>query len=169
MKKTTNYNKRSLTNNQGLKDTTKKGFLIILCIVLFMGFMYFLTTRILQKKQMGAKDTPVESVIQYDKILAGEVFDQKDDDYYVVFYDSDDEYSTLASYISSYQSKNDVTRLYSVDLHDGMNAKYVTEEVVVADNIAVLKVKAPTLLHFKDHRVVEVITDESAIHDFFTK
>lgn len=148
-------------------DTAKKALIILVCIVAFLGIMYFVTNRILAKANTTKKEVE-EAVIQYDKILAGESFNQKEDEYLVVYYDSSDKYSTLSSIVSSYQSQSDVTRLYSVDLNDGMNKKYISDSVVT-DSISDLKVVYPTLLRFKNHKVVEVITSSSEINSYLSK
>ena len=152
--------------NTGMDGTGKKALIIIICIVVLLVLMYFLTERILTKDNETKKAT--QSVILYDKILAGESFNQGEDDYYVIYYDSSDEYSTLPSAISSYQSDKSKTRLYSVDLHDGMNQKYRTDDDVVTTSASELRVKNPTLLHFKDHQVEEVITDSDQINEFLS-
>ena len=56
--------------------------------------------------------------------------------------------------------------MYSVDLSNGMNSKYVTDSDVVTDNASSLKVKDTTLLRFEDGEVVETITDLDEITEF---
>ena len=59
--------------------------------------------------------------------------------------------------------------LYSVDLSDGMNKKYKTDGDVDTSSIENLKVKNPTLVHFKNKEVVDTITDENEIEDYLNK
>ncbi len=150
-----------------VSDTTKTAIVIIICILILMGIMYFITTKI-QSKEENKKAEKIETVIQYDKILAGESFDQKEEEYLVIYYDSTDKYSILKSLISTYQAKSDVMRLYSVDLADGMNKKYIGEEMMT-ESPTTLQVKNPTLLRFKDNKVVEVITSNSEINEYLSK
>ena len=86
-----------------------------------------------------------------------------DEEYYVIYYDSTDEYSTISSLISSYQLNNTTIKLYSVDLSNGMNSKYITEGDIVTSGASDLKVKATTLIKFSDGEVSELITDISEI------
>ena len=159
------YMKRDYLNSKnGLSSEVKKTIIIIVVAVLLLVGMYFLTTLILSKDTEEEKVT--ENAIQYDEILAGESFNQGDGEYYVIYYDSSDQYSTISSLISSYQLNNSDTKLYSVDLSNGMNKKYVTDGDIVTDDASSLRVKANTLLKFEDGEVTETITDTNKITSF---
>lgn len=159
------YMKRDYLNSKkGLPSEVKKTITIIVVAALLLVGMYFLTTLILSKDTEEEKVT--ENAIQYDEILAGESFNQGDGEYYVIYYDSSDQYSTISSLISSYQLNNSDTKLYSVDLSNGMNKKYVTDGDIVTDDASSLRVKANTLLKFEDGEVTETITDTNKITSF---
>ena len=68
--------------------------------------------------------------------------------------------------LSSYQLNNSDTKLYSVDLANGMNKKYVTDGDVVTDGASSLRIKDTTLLKFTDGEVTETITDTNEITSF---
>ena len=154
-----------LNKKKGLPSEVKKTIIIIVVAVVLLVGMYFLTTVILNKdSDDNSKIT--ENAIQYDEILAGESFNQSEDEYYVIYYDSSNEYSVISSLISSYQLNNSDTKLYSVDLADGMNKKYVTNGNIVTDNASSLRVKDTTLLKFNNGEVSEVITDTNEITNF---
>ena len=154
-----------LNKKKGLPSEVKKTIIIIVVAVVLLVGMYFLTTVILNK---DSDDTSkiTENAIQYDEILAGESFNQSEDKYYVIYYDSSNEYSVISSLISSYQLNSSDTKLYSVDLADGMNKKYVTDGNIVTDNASSLRVKDTTLLKFNNGEVSEVITDTNEITNF---
>ena len=152
-----------LSNKKGLPSEVKKTIIIILVAAVLLVGMYFLTTAILSKDNEKEKIT--ENAIQYDEILAGESFNQNGV-YYVIYYDSTDEYSTISSLISSYQLNNTDTKLYSVDLSNGMNKKYITDGDIVTSDASSLRVKDNTLLKFNNGEVSEVITDTSEITNF---
>lgn len=160
------YMKKDYLNKKnGLPSEVKKTIIIIVVAVVLLVSMYFLTTVILNKdRDDNSKIT--ENAIQYDEILAGESFNQSEDEYYVIYYDSSNEYSVISSLISSYQLNNSDTKLYSVDLADGMNKKYVTDGDIVTDNASSLRVKDTTLLKFNNGEVSEVITDTNEITSF---
>lgn len=142
-----------------MPSEVKRGIIIVVVAVLVVLFMYFLTTRILASSDDGSSEDKVrENAIQYDEILAGESFD-KSGEYYVIYYDSTDQYSSIGSLISSYQLNNTDTKLYSVDLSNGMNSKYVTDGNVVTKDASSLRVKNNTLIKFNNGKVEDVITD----------
>ena len=154
-----------LNKKKGLPSEVKKTIIIIVVAVVLLVGMYFLTTVILNKdSDDNSKIT--ENAIQYDEILAGESFNQSEDEYYVIYYDSSNEYSVISSLVSSYQLNSSDTKLYSVDLADGMNKKYVTDGNIVTDNASSLRVKDTTLLKFNNGEVSEVITDTNEITSF---
>lgn len=156
--------KEHLSNKGGLPSEVKKTIIIIVIALFLLVGMYFLTKVILNKDV--EEDKIMENTIQYDEILAGESFNQDEDEYYVIYYDSSNEYSTISSLISSYQLNNSDTRLYSVDISNGMNKKYVTDEDIITDNASSLKVKDNTLLKFRNGEVSEVITDITEITNY---
>ena len=152
-----------IKNRGGMPSEVKKTIIIIVVIVVVLAFMYFLTTKILEKNSSSSSDDVTESVIGYDKILAGESFDQNEEEYYVVYYDSTNAYSAIGSLVSYYQMNDTGIRLYSVDLSDGLNRKYVTDGDVVTTDAPSLRVKDNTLLKFNNGVVVEIITDITEI------
>ena len=162
-------NKGYYSENNEFKGTGKRVVIILLCVVLLFGLMYFLTTRILSKEvtKKRKQNEVTESSIQYEKILAGESFTMDQEEYYVVYYDSTD--TELSKTISTYQSDKKDIKLYSVDLNDGMNKKYITDSDINTSSIENLKVKNPTLVHFKNKEIVDTITDENEIEDYLNK
>ena len=162
-------NKGYYSENNEFKGTGKRVIIILICVVLLFGLMYFLTTRILSKEvtKKRKQSEVTESTIQYEKILAGESFTMEQEEYYVVYYDSTD--TNLSSTIATYQADKKDIKLYSVDLNDGMNKKYITDSDINTSSIENLKVKNPTLIHFKNKEVVDTITDENEIKDYLTK
>lgn len=162
-------NKGYYSENNEFKGTGKRVVIILICVVLLFGLMYFLTTRILSKEvtKKRKQSEVTESTIQYEKILAGESFTMEQEEYYVVYYDSTD--TNLSSTIATYQADKKDIKLYSVDLNDGMNKKYITDSDINTSSIENLKVKNSTLIHFKNKEVVDTITDENEIKDYLTK
>ena len=142
----------------------KRVIIISLVILIVLVGIYFLTEVILNKEDDDS-DKVTENAIQYEEILAGESFNQSEDKYYVIYYDSTDDYSSISSLISSYQMNDNEVKLYSVDLSNGMNKSYVTDGNVVTTNANSLRVKANTLLEFTSKKVTDVITDNDEIID----
>ena len=156
--------KEYLNSKKGLPSEVTKTIIIVVVAAVLLAFMYFLTNLILSK-DVTDEEKVTENAIQYDEILAGESFNQ-DGEYYVIYYDSSDSYSSISSLISSYQLNSTDTKLYSVDLANGMNKKYITDGDVVTTNASSLKVKDTTLLKFKNGKVTDTITDITEITNF---
>ena len=152
-----------LNSKKGLPSEVKKTIIIILVAVILLVGMYFLTTLILSRDVEEEKIT--ENTIQYDEILAGSSFGQSEDEYYVIYYDSTNEYSTVSSLVSSYQLNGGDIKLYSVDLSNAINKKYITDGDIVTSDASSLRVKENTLLKFNNGEVTETITDLSEIMD----
>lgn len=150
-----------------MDHVSKKLIIMIGVIVLLFVFMYFLTTKILEKQNIESEK--VNKVIQYDEILAGQSFSMKREEYYVLYYDASDEYEDLSSLISTYQSKEDVVKLYYVNLGNGMNKKYITDGDIVVDSASELRVKNATMIHFKSGKVEEVIENKDEIKEYLSK
>ncbi|SRR5699024_1264349 len=147
-----------INTKREMPSEVKRGIIIVVVAVLVVLFMYFLTTRILAKDDSSNEDKVRENAIQYDEILAGESFN-KTGEYYVIYYDSTNQYSSISSLISSYQLNNTETKLYSVDISNGMNSKYVTDGKIVTKDASSLRVKDNTLIKFNNGKVEDVITD----------
>ena len=156
--------KEYLNSKKGLPSEVKKTIIIVVVAAVLLAFMYFLTNLILSK-DVTDEERVTENAIQYDEILAGESFNQGGE-YYVIYYDSSDSYSSISSLISSYQLNSTDTKLYSVDLANGMNKKYITDGDVVTTNASSLKVKDTTLLKFENGKVTDTITDITEITNF---
>lgn len=150
-----------INTKREMPSEVKRTIIIIIVAAVILVGVYFLTNIILNNDNTQ-EEKITENNIQYDEILAGESFN-KEGEYYVIYYDATDEYSTISSLISSYQLNNTETKLYSVDLSNGFNKKYVTDGDVVTDDVSSLKVKDTTLIKFNEGEVTEVITDINQI------
>ena len=65
-------NKGYYSDSSEFKGTGKRVVIILICVALLFGLMYFLTTRILSKEvtKKRKQSEVTESTIQYEKILA---------------------------------------------------------------------------------------------------
>ncbi len=130
--------------------------IIIITLVLLFGF-YLLTIVILNTK---SKSIDYNSSIRYDKILAGTTFNQNSSDYLVFFYDTKDSNSgNYAELVSKYKGKDNHLDIYTVDLNEGLNRKYINDKSNENVNSSKdLKINGATLIHIKDHKNVFYIT-----------
>ncbi len=139
---------------------SKKIFKIIIVIVITLGVFYLITVGILSKKEsvVGTYNPS----IQYTKILVGESFTQNRKEYLALYYDSKkDNMDDIHSLISSYNEKESKLFLYTVDMNEAFNKEYVsTESNTSATKASELKIAGITLIHFKDNRIVDYVTDD---------
>ncbi len=145
---------KQVSEEDNIKNVVK---LIIVILVILLVF-YLLTLLILNRKTTKVVNN---ASIQYTKILAGESFTQKEDEYLVFFYDMKDSKSTeYADLVSKYRDKDKHLTIYTVDLGEGLNKRYITEddENSSALKASELRIKGATLIHFKEKKIDEYIT-----------
>lgn len=137
-------------------------------IIIFFCLFYFLTVFLTDQGESNDSVEEEESVISYSEVLAGRSFSMPEEEYLVLYYDFDDEeLSTLSSTISTYQAKDDALTLYSSNLGDGLNQKYVGESSnKQPSDISQLMINGPTLIHFKDKKVIDYIEGIDSINQF---
>ncbi len=139
-----NENKNFKDNDIG---TQAKSFIIILVvIVLILALIWFimeLKAGTFSKKNTDDSANESNETINYDQILAGETFNRKDNEYYVIFTDSSkDFYNVYQSYMTNSDKK-----IYIVDLANTLNSKYISDESnSTAQSASELKVKDNTLI-----------------------
>jgi len=149
---------------EGENVTAKKILIVIIVIAVMFGLFYLLTIGILKKQSKSSRTS--NTSIQYSEIIAGESFTQNKKEYYVFFYNSNDEdVEENHSIISSYRDKKDALPLYTVDMGEGLNKNIRSEEDnSEASNASELKISKTTLLHIKDGKNVEYITEDIKNH-----
>ena len=140
-------------------------FIVILLFVIYYVLAVFVTKELDISNKNNEKSTIEEtnnaSSIS-DKILASNIFEQKEDEYYVYFYDFNDEEEVVSSVISSISD----TKIYKVDTSSSLNANYVTEDKgnKKADDIDELKVKNPTVIKVESDKIVEYYEGSNDIY-----
>lgn len=132
-----------------------KTFGVILVIVLAI---HFFTALVITKEiEWFSKDDDAEDQTNSvaDSILAKNTFMQAEEEYYVYFYDFNNEDSSISSLISGELSGS---KVYKVDTSDAFNSNYVTEEELgnsSANSIDNLKVINPTIIKVSGGSIVE--------------
>ena len=122
----------------------------IILVALYFSIAIFITKEI-NVSWINSNKTEETNEVLENRILAKNTFNQKDDDYYVYFYDFTDEDQTVtgATGLSS-------DPIYVVDTSSGLNKNYVSEDdgnrnVTSIDD---LKVKSPTVIKISADKVV---------------
>lgn len=164
-KKTSNKNivksnHSKLSNGTTYDNNVSGGVKIVLCVLVLFGLFYLITVVILNKK--SPYNIVNNSLIQYSEILVGEVLNQQQDDYLVLFYDkSSDDADKYSEMISNYKENNSKKSIYVVDLSEGFNKKYIDSNTNILDinDISDLRVDGVVLLHVKGGKIVDYVKD----------
>ena len=145
-------------------ETEVRRFVCILIVLLVViGVFYFMASR-------GSKNTNTnEVVIQYDDISVGMILNRKEySEYYVLAYSSDSEnYTDLNRLYRIYRNRDNVTKLYTVNLSDSINKDFIATEgaKLNVDNAADFRFATDTLLYIKDGKVSKTYTTFKAIEN----
>lgn len=161
--------KKNISSSE--KDTFFKFITTLVILILVMILVYFLIgvfyTKEIDFKSDDEEETEEVSV-DNSTITLGQLFEQSDDEYYVVVYDVNEENSVVATWLSIFKSNNSDASVYTVDSKNKLNSRYLTEDESnnAPSSYSDLKVKSPTLIKVKDKKVSEYIEGEDSIKDY---
>lgn len=175
MKKKTNKTKRKVEEknkieNVGSFDTDIfKVIYIVLGVICVFCLFYLITVFVLNKDDNTTKtDKDVE--ISLDTTIVGRSFSMPENKYYVLYYDAKDETvveeysSTITNYI--YSTSEDHVKLYTVDMSDALNKKYVSEESKpMPEKVSDIAIKGTTLMVIEKGKVIEYTEDKTRIEE----
>lgn len=167
--------KRNLYKTNLNNDTEySKIIKIAIGVILILALTYFFTALATGEIKFGKNKTPEkqEVSIQYEEIIAGEILNRNQDEYYVLLFDFTD---TYASYYltqkDTYLMKDNALPFYIVDLEKYINKSIVADnEEQVKTNVSTvndLKVTNPTVLKIQKGRIVKTIKGKENILKFF--
>ena len=157
--------KRELKNDNDGNEIQKfiriSIILIILCVIIYLLIGIFITKEI-KWFNNETNDSDIDTVS--NKILASAIFKQKEEEYYVYFYNFEETNSNVESTISSKLSD---FKVYRVDTESSLNQNYVNEENSnpSAKTLEELKVKTPTLIKIVNDEIVSYYETEDNIID----
>ena len=148
---------KSLEREDFITEEPIRKFAIITCVlIIIMCTIYLLTSLFITKELdwFNKSDKDEESSeTSSNAILASAIFKQKEDTYYVYFYDFDEEKNEITSIVDSALSGE---KVYKVNTASAMNANYVSEESNKgAKSLDDLKVTAPTLIKISEDSITE--------------
>lgn len=148
----------------GVYKVLKIGIVSLVClIVIYLLVGIFITKEI----SFSSRNKDTEVSMNSDYLLASEAFRQKEEKYYVYFYDFSDVDSSIENAISSKLSDY---RVYRVDIKSGFNNMYIDStsnpKVSSKDD---LKVSGVTLLVVDNGKNVGYVEGSSEIVTFINK
>ena len=146
---------------------TTLAILLIVFLLSYFGLGFFYTKEIDFNKDKTEEKNDV--TIDNKVIMAGQLFDQAKDEYYVLIYNTTDKVSSISTYKSMYESKEDAKEIFTVDSSKKFNSKYLTDKNSNKNpnNVDELKIISPTLIKINNKKVVEYIEGEEAIVNKF--
>ena len=146
---------------------TTLAILLIVFLLSYFGLGIFYTKEIDLKKD--TKEEKEEISIDNKVIMAGQIFDQAKDEYYVLIYDTTDKVSSISTYKSMYESKEDAKEIFVVDSSKKFNSKYLTDKDSNKNPNSVedLKIISPTLIKINNKKVTEYVEGEDNIVNIF--
>lgn len=132
-----------------------KQVIIIMTVILAVILVFYgITILVSNNKSDSSLDNDNSNVtIQYDEILAGEIFKQNNSEYYVLAYDDSSDGQQYKSEINTYMSKENSIRTYLIDLTNAFNKGYVADESNFDGEFPIFK--ETTLLRIVDGVIVE--------------
>ena len=160
MKKAKKVNNKKI-NSMISTDNEMSKLIILILVVAFIFAIFYIITLFVTKnddnKNDDSKEQSTEATIQYDKILAGNIFSQKDDEYYVLAYFKNDKYvDYYKSYLAYYKAKvENAVSYYFVDMDDVFNNDFIAEKSNLnVSDVKKLKFSQTALLRISDGKIV---------------
>ena len=145
----------TIEKNQIIKLIAITCFLVTFFCLIYVLAGMFLTKEINFGKDNDEEVTEKETV--ENTILAAEIFKQKEEEYYVYFYDYEEKFSRETSAVNSISE----TKVYKVNTKYGMNTKYVGDTAnKKATSLENLKVKEHTLIKISGNKIIKIYVDE---------
>lgn len=155
---------------QNEETKTMKQFLITLIIVIIGVVGIYLLTKYVVKKDNAtnnSSNTEEKNYIDPNTAIVGTMLNKSMDAYYVIIYDkTKDNATTYYSLVSTYKAKDKALKVYTVDLSNSLNKKYIATDNKTnpkATNLEDLKFGEVTLLKVKNNKITEAYETTDAI------
>ena len=155
---------------QNEETKTMKQFLITLIIVIIGVVGIYLLTKYVVKKDNAtnnSSNTEEKNYIDPNMAIFGTMLNKISYAYYVIIYDkTKDNATTYYSLVSTYKAKDKALKVYTVDLSNSLNKKYIATDNKTnpkATNLEDLKFGEVTLLKVKNNKITEAYETTDAI------
>jgi len=147
------------TNSMISTDNEMSKLIILILVVALVFALFYVITLFVTKKEdtkTTSNEPDKEVSIQYENILAGNIFSQKSTEYYVLVYFKDDKYLDLyKSYLSYYKSNvSDAVPYYLVEIDDSLNSSFISDKSNIVSNIKDLKFSQTAFLRIRDKKII---------------
>ena len=135
------------------KNQIKSLIIITIVLVAIIGIIYLLSALFVTKELNWFEKDDEQEVVETvaNTILAKEIFDQTEEEYYVYLYDFSDTDERITSTVSE---KLTGSKVYNVNTGSALNSNYVSETSnKKAKKLSDLKVKSPTLIKISKDKI----------------
>lgn len=171
-----NSDKKRQKNNKKVKTTITKNdseiaklIKIVLIVTAIMVVFYGITlavTKNTSSSESSKNSNNEKAVIQYDDIMIGTMLNKSQDAYYVLIKEDDDnrivEYETLMKLIAA---KTDAPKIYTANLTDSFNKKYLAKEANDSSNMEEFRVSGTTLVEIKEGKIANIYSNHESIRE----
>ena len=143
--------------NEEIKEEYNVKKIVITCVIVLVsiGLVYLISALFITKElDWFSKEEVKENTSSVENsILASAIFKQKEDEYYVYFYDFDEDNNMYKNIVSSKLSSK---KVYNVDTSSGLNSNYVSDvSNKKATGLDDLKVVNDTVIKIVGDTIVE--------------
>ena len=143
---------------------------ILILVVVYLSTAVFMTGEIGDKKKdekdevTNVSEESQTSTLYDNMIIASKTFEQKNDEYMVIFFSQKDTSDTLKNMISTYDSSDKDTKLYKVNTDEVINRFVISDEANnSATNYNELKINDITLVTIKNGVIASYIVTEDNV------
>ena len=144
------------------------GIVLLGLVLLYLFVGVFITKTITFRKEQEEKK---EVVIDRTTIFASQIFDQAEEEYYVLVYNPEEKIEDLSMFLNIYQSKNDSIKVYKVISTLKFNSDYIVEKDSnkSPSNSNELRIISPSLIKINSKSVVEYHEGFEEVKNVFKK
>ena len=143
-----------------------KKLIIITAILVFIICTIYVLSALFITKELDwfdKKEEETKETLAKNTILASEIFKQKEEEYYVYFYDFNEKENQVTSAVNAKLSSKIV---YKVDTSSALNNKYISDQSnKSAKTLEDLRVKAPTVIKINGDQISEYYEDNEIINN----
>lgn len=148
-----------------------KNLLILIAIVIAIFVIFYGLTVLIDSKPKKESNQIVSETIQYTEILAGQILNMNDNNYFVLVVNENNAYNDLyEQFLLNKALNNNKFLYYKVDLNNPLNSNYVSEKTEVKGNdVSKYKFSDTVLLEVKDKKLNKVYKEYDEIEKVLNK
>ena len=117
-----------MLKNEEIKEEYNVKKIVITCVIVLVsiGLVYLISALFITKELdwFSKKEVKENASSVENSLLASAIFKQKEDEYYVYFYDFNEDNNMYKNIVSSKLSSK---KVYNVDTSSGLNSNYVSD------------------------------------------